>query len=198
MKGTPRVLQVFRQRDERDGFTLVELLVVIAIISIIAGFLVPTLLRGRGEAYKAQCKNNLRQIAQSAMIYADSGKRFFPYGKGGSPTAHDSLNRMVEFFGSAKDLNPKLFICPTWRGDPAEEDDEGKYALDEDTCAYTWTDKKLGPTDSGYALSSDKYVKSEDQLSGHDKGMNIVYTDASVEFKDSREMDDDLPKGLVR
>ena len=46
----------------RQGFTLIELLVVIAIISIIAGFLVPTLLRGRGEAYKAQCLNNLKQL----------------------------------------------------------------------------------------------------------------------------------------
>jgi len=200
MNGTPTLERssLYRPRDRRRGFTLVELLVVIAIISIIAGFLVPTLLRGRGEAYKAQCKNNLRQLAQSAMIYADSGKRFFPFGKGGSPAAHESLNRMVNFFGSSKDLSPKLFICPTWRGEAADSDDDDKYELDEETCAYTWTDKKLGPTDSGFALSSDKFVKSEDELNGHDKGMNVVYTDASVEFLDSRDMDEDLPEGLVR
>lgn len=194
--------RVSGRNERRGGFTLVELLVVIAIISIIAGFLVPTLLRGRGEAYKAQCKNNLRQLAQSAMIYADSGKRFFPYGKGGSPAAHESLNRMVEFFGSSRDLDPKLFICPTWRGEAAEEDDERKYSLSEDTCSYTWTEKKLGPTDAGFYLSSDKYVKGDDELNGHDQGLNVVKTDASVEWIDIRDMTEGevagLPEGLVR
>ena len=183
------------------GFTLVELLVVIAIISIIAGFLVPTLLRGRGEAYKVQCSNNLREIARLAMIYADaSGKRFFPWGQGGNPQAHESLNMMVKFYGSSKKLSPKLFICPEWRGEAALPDENDKYELDETSLAYTWTGQKLSPTDSGFALSSDKYFKTETQLSGHEGGVNVVYTDNSVTFKLAEEIDgeDGLIEGLVR
>lgn len=184
------------------GFTLVELLVVIAIISIIAGFLVPTLLRGRGEAYKVQCANNLREIAKSAMIYADSsGKRFFPFAKGGNPRAHESLNLMVKFYGSAKKLNPKLFVCPEWRdGEAAEVDEEEKYELDESSLSYTWTDKKLSPTDAGFSLSSDKYIKDKNQLNGHENGMQVVGTDSSISWvlRDDLDGEDGLPKGLTR
>jgi prepilin-type N-terminal cleavage/methylation domain-containing protein len=182
------------------GFTLVELLVVIAIISIIAGFLVPTLLRGRGEAYKVQCGNNLREIARSAMIYADgSGKRFFPYAGGANPSAHESLNVMVQFYGSAKKLNPKIFVCPEWRGDPAAVVDD-KYELTEDSLAYTWTSQKLSPTDAGFPLSSDKYVKKEGQLNGHEGGMQVVHTDVSVLWVLEGDISGEggLPPNLVR
>ena len=53
------------------GFTLVELLVVIAIISVIAGFLIPTLLKSRAEADKVACQNNLRELAKMGMLYFD-------------------------------------------------------------------------------------------------------------------------------
>ncbi|MBI4583391.1 MAG: prepilin-type N-terminal cleavage/methylation domain-containing protein [Planctomycetes bacterium] len=180
------------------GFTLVELLVVIAIISIIAGFLIPTLLRGRVEAYKVQCQNNLKEIAKLAMIYADSsGTRFFPHGRS-NPQAHDSLNVMVEFFGG--DMKPQMFQCPEWREGKAEKDSDGKFILEANTCAYTWSKMKLSPTDSGRAISSDKYIKTTDQLSGHDKGMNVVYTDTAVSFVLEKDIDgeDGLMKGLVR
>ena len=202
MRLTPReTLGVRAEPRAPRGFTLVELLVVIAIISIIAGFLVPTLLRGRGEAYKVQCANNLREIAKSAMIYADSsGKRFFPFPKGGNPRAHESLNIMVTFYGSAKKLNPKLFVCPEWRGEPAEVDEEEMYQLDESSLAYTWTDKKLSPTDAGFLLSSDKRVKGAQELNGHEKGMQTVGTDSSITWVLEEDVDgeDGIPKGLTR
>lgn len=202
MRLTPReTLEVRAEPRAPRGFTLVELLVVIAIISIIAGFLVPTLLRGRGEAYKVQCANNLREIAKSAMIYADSsGKRFFPFAKGGNPRAHESLNIMVKFYGSAKKLMPKLFICPEWRGEPAEIDEEEKYELDELSLSYTWTDKKLSPTDAGFLLSSDKRIKGDQELNGHEKGMQTVDTGSSITWVLEEDVDgeDGIPKGLTR
>lgn len=54
-----------------SAFTLVELLVVIAIIGILAALLMPALSQVRELGRRAQCVNNLRQIAASSLIYAN-------------------------------------------------------------------------------------------------------------------------------
>lgn len=67
------------KRMRTRAFTLVELLVVIAIIGILIALLLPAVQAAREAARRAECKNNLKQIALGALNH-ESTHRHFPTG----------------------------------------------------------------------------------------------------------------------
>ena len=76
-----------RGRSIRSAFSLVELLVVVGVLSVLLGFLLPSLAKTREGVRRTRSLANLRTLGQCLGIYADVHGGAYPFMDAGQPVS---------------------------------------------------------------------------------------------------------------
>jgi prepilin-type N-terminal cleavage/methylation domain-containing protein len=98
--------------QRNGGFTLVELLVVISIIALLMGLVMYAPGLVRGEAFKLECKTNLRGIGIALQMYASDNGGRFPDVTDPNRAPQEIRQKLLRYVS-----NEKIFYCPV-SGDP--------------------------------------------------------------------------------
>ena len=93
-----------RHSHRHTAFSLVELLVVIAVIAILAGLLLPAMVRAKQKADQINCVSNLKQFGHALQMYLEDNNDFLPGPLWSGMQASyksDSTEEMLYYIGSA-------------------------------------------------------------------------------------------------
>ncbi len=93
------IIHSYQELDRRQSaFTLVELLVVIAIIGVLVVLLLPAVQAAREAARRAQCQNNMKNVALAVLTYGAEQKNL-PQGMMFPKVIEQSIGRL-NYFGA--------------------------------------------------------------------------------------------------
>jgi len=105
-----RTMPGYTQTVNRErGFTLIELLVVIGVIAILAGLLLPALVRAREKGRAVFCGNNLRQLVHATLMYTHDNDERLPISAMAVPGGFANWHDIV--WPYAQDAN--TWFCPS-------------------------------------------------------------------------------------
>jgi len=94
------------------AFTLIELLVVFAIIAILAGMLLPALVRAKAKSQSIKCASNMRQISLAVTMHADDRAGALPiatnFDEPKSSPHRIWVTAVAQFIGGRE-----VFLCPS-------------------------------------------------------------------------------------
>jgi prepilin-type N-terminal cleavage/methylation domain-containing protein/prepilin-type processing-associated H-X9-DG protein len=128
MSCLPQIGHLSHRGFKARAFTLIELLVVIAIIAVLIALLLPAVQSAREAARRAQCTNNLKQMALAALNFESSQSQLppgfgpYPYASGGYGRANPKVlilqflegGNTFNAFNLAWDLNVYQAVGTNW------------------------------------------------------------------------------------
>ena len=92
----------------KKGFTLIELMLVISIIAILAGMLLPVIVKAREQSRRVSCMSNLRQIGVACHIYASDWAERLP-----NPPGATTLTVADMLVSNGYMESGSIFRCPS-------------------------------------------------------------------------------------
>ena len=104
---------------KRRAFTLIELLVVIALIAVLAGLLLPGLVRAKSKAMGASCLNNLRQWGMATGLYVGDHEDYLP--SDGTPNPGDADTNTGWYNTLPRELGLRPYHAMDWRTNAAAD-----------------------------------------------------------------------------
>lgn len=148
------------QQGQGKGLAIAGLCVscaAILFVPLMASILLPSLARAREMANRTKCAQNLQQIGQATMLYANENR---------GRHAPD-----IATLASTQRLGAKLLICPS--ADSSLEKTAGGV-----TCTYIYVGRGMNASASPEAVIAYEPLKAH----GGD-GMNVLWADGHVSFE---------------